>query len=136
MLYGKSNKQYYVMPQGCNKINDLKLVTNPEFREREDGYCEKALANPQGPVATAQVEPARPIMEIEKRQPVTMPASAPSVVSEPKERERDTELSEMRTESAPQRANEGAVSGNGAEIGRRSTAKRTQPQISRFRSLS
>lgn len=33
MLYGKSDKQYYVMPQGCNRINDLKLVTNLEFCE-------------------------------------------------------------------------------------------------------
>ena len=33
MLYGKSDKQYYVMPRGCNRINDLKLVMNPEFCE-------------------------------------------------------------------------------------------------------
>ena len=52
MLYGKSDKQYYVMPRGCNRITNLKLVMNPEFREREDGYCEKALAN-SPPVATA-----------------------------------------------------------------------------------
>ena len=45
MLYGKSDKQYYVMPQGCNKITDLKLVTSPEFREQEGRYCEKALAS-------------------------------------------------------------------------------------------
>ena len=33
MLYGKSDKQYYVMPWGCNKIINLKLVTSPEFCE-------------------------------------------------------------------------------------------------------
>lgn len=61
MLYGKSDRQYYVMLQGCNRINDLKLVTSPEFCEWEVGYCEKMLANPQGPATsrTARViEPA------------------------------------------------------------------------------
>ena len=35
MMYGKSDRQYYVLPCGGN---NLQLVTNPEFREREKGY--------------------------------------------------------------------------------------------------
>lgn len=35
LLYGKSDKQYCVLPRGGS---ELKLVTNPEFREREHGY--------------------------------------------------------------------------------------------------
>lgn len=37
LLYGKSNKQYYVLPHGGS---ELRLVTNPEFRERERGYLD------------------------------------------------------------------------------------------------
>ena len=37
LMYGKSDKQYYVLPRGGS---ELRLVTNPEFREREMGYCE------------------------------------------------------------------------------------------------
>ena len=116
MLYGESNKQYYVMPQGCNRINDLKLVMNPEFCEWEDGYCEKVPANPPL-VATAQIEPTQPMADIEKCQPVPMPTPAPSMVPGPTERERGNELSwEMRTEPVPSRVNEGAVSEKGVEL--------------------
>ena len=45
VMYGKSDKQYYVLPWG--KM-ELKLITNPEFHEQEDGFLEKVLAN--GPV--------------------------------------------------------------------------------------
>lgn len=38
LVYGKSDKQYLVLPRGAS---ELKLVTNPTFRERENGYlCE------------------------------------------------------------------------------------------------
>lgn len=88
ILYEKSDKQYYVMPQGYNRINDLKLVMNPEFCEWEDRYCEKVPANPS-PVATAQgIEPTQPMADIEKYQPVPMPAPAPSMAPDPTERER------------------------------------------------
>ena len=120
MLYGKSDKQYYVMPRGCNRISDLKLVTNPEFREQEAGCCEKALANP--PTATARIEPARPIVEMEKRQPIPMPAPMPRMapmVPAERKKERGTELSEIRVEPTPQRVNEetdhGKSHDNGAE---------------------
>ncbi|BCR88813.1 uncharacterized protein ACHE_50011A [Aspergillus chevalieri] len=35
LLYGKSDKQYAVLPKGADEI---RLVTNPKFREREPGY--------------------------------------------------------------------------------------------------
>ena len=81
------------MPQGCNRINDLKLITNLEFHEQENGYCEKAPANPSL-VATAQgIEPMQPIAEVEKYQPVPMPAPTPSMAPGPAERERGNEPS-------------------------------------------
>ena len=93
ILYEKSDKQYYVMPQRCNRINDLKLVMNLEFCEQEDRYYEKALANPSL-VATAQgIESMQTIAEIEKCQPDPMPASASSMAPGPAERERGNEPS-------------------------------------------
>ena len=35
LLYRKSNKQYQILPRGGQ---NLKLITNPEFQEQEDGY--------------------------------------------------------------------------------------------------
>ena len=69
-------------------------------------------------MATAQgIEPAQPMADIEKCQPISMSVSAPSVVPATAERERGNELSrEMRTEPAPQEVNEGAVSERGAEL--------------------
>ena len=73
----------------------MKLVTNPEFHERENRYCEKVLANPvainNGPAQG--IELAQPIAEIEKHQPVPMRAPAPSMAPGPTERERGNELS-------------------------------------------
>ena len=52
-MYGKSNKQYYVLPQGGN---ELRLVTSPEFCKQEKGYldppsnsfgCDPALKLPK-----------------------------------------------------------------------------------------
>ena len=40
LLYGKSDKQYYVLPNGAS---DIRLVTNPTFREREHGYLTELL---------------------------------------------------------------------------------------------
>jgi len=35
LLYGKSDKQYHLLPKGAS---DTRLITNPNFREREHGY--------------------------------------------------------------------------------------------------
>lgn len=43
MLYGKSDRQYYVLPRGSE---NLQLVTNPEFRERENGYLGELRSTP------------------------------------------------------------------------------------------
>ena len=43
MLYGKSDRQYYVLPRGSE---NLRLVTNPEFRERENGYLGELRSTP------------------------------------------------------------------------------------------
>ena len=43
MMYGKSDRQYYVLPRGGN---NLRLVTNPEFRERENGYLGELRSTP------------------------------------------------------------------------------------------
>ena len=37
LMYRKSDKQYYVLPQGGN---ELRLVTSPEFCEQEKGYLD------------------------------------------------------------------------------------------------
>ena len=37
LMYGKSDKQYYVLPRGGN---ELRLVTSPEFCEQEKGYLD------------------------------------------------------------------------------------------------
>ena len=61
-MYGKSTRQYYVIPQGGNS---LQLVTSPEFHEREKGYLgewqpEKPSSTPllpeNAPVGNVQVE--------------------------------------------------------------------------------
>lgn len=43
VLYAKSDRQYYVLPQGSNS---LRLVTNPTFCERENGYLNEWLPTP------------------------------------------------------------------------------------------
>ena len=40
LLYEKSNKQYHVLQRGAN---EMRLVTNPTFRERERGYLTEAM---------------------------------------------------------------------------------------------
>ncbi|ODM15139.1 hypothetical protein SI65_09378 [Aspergillus cristatus] len=69
LMYGKSHKQYFVLPRGGS---ELKLVTNPEFRERENGYLSEPLANQvaQGPVEAPQM-------------PAETPAGAGPPVNEP-----------------------------------------------------
>lgn len=53
VMYGKSTRQYYVIPRGTNT---LRLTTNPEFREREYGYLGEW--KPEAPLATP-ILPAR-----------------------------------------------------------------------------
>lgn len=43
LLYGKSDKQYLVLPKGGS---ELKLVTNPRFREWENGYLTEMTPTP------------------------------------------------------------------------------------------
>ena len=113
MLYRKSNKQYYVMPRGSNRISDLKLVTNLKFREREDRYCEKVLANPHGPVAIGSetawgIEPAQPMAEIEKHQQI-MPISVSNEAPATAEKEKNNEsLQEGRASPASKQVDNGA----------------------------
>ena len=152
MLYGKSNKQYYVLPHGGS---ELRLVTNPEFQEKEKGYLDPPgqefsqspapeMPKPDSmrggessgtlgvPGMSITSESTRgggpsqetasinaPMINEDKHQPVPMPAPAPSeapVMPTETERERGNEPSrESRTEPAPSRENEGAVSEKGAE---------------------
>lgn len=69
-------------------------------------------------MATAQgIEPTQPITEIEKCQPAPIAAPTPSMAPGPAERERGNKPSQrLRTEPAPPRANEGAVSEKGAGL--------------------
>ena len=46
LLYGKSDKQYHVLPRGAS---EMRLVTNPTFREREHGYLTEQQMNLPGP---------------------------------------------------------------------------------------
>ncbi|ODM22593.1 hypothetical protein SI65_00182 [Aspergillus cristatus] len=80
----KSNKQYLVLPRGGS---ELKLVTNPEFRERENGYLSKLLANQVDvqslptTLPTGTVLPAGPPTEAPAQGPVEapqMPAETPA----------------------------------------------------------
>ena len=115
LMYGKSDKQYYVLPRGGN---ELRLVTSPEFREREKGYLDppsEAFGRdpaPELPKYTRTVTttmrgglitsgmpmgggPSRetalidaPMINEDKRQPV-MPEPAPAEApTQPKEQER------------------------------------------------
>ena len=93
-------------------------MTNPKFREQEDGYCEKALAKPPasngllnwGSVVVSGkpaqgIEPAQPMAEIERCQQ-TMPMPAPATAPAAAEKERDTEpLQEERADPASQQVN-------------------------------
>ena len=42
LLYEKSDKQYQILLQGGQ---DLKLITNPEFQEQEDGYLSEIVVD-------------------------------------------------------------------------------------------
>lgn len=58
LLYGKSDKQYMVLPKGGK---DMKLVTNPKFREREPGYLTESIVDgSQQPSINANVQPGLP----------------------------------------------------------------------------
>ncbi|ODM21132.1 hypothetical protein SI65_04185 [Aspergillus cristatus] len=77
LMYGKSHKQYFVLPRGGS---ELKLVTNPEFRERENGYLSEPLANQ----VDVQSVPTSAILPIEAPQmPAETPAGAGPPVNEP-----------------------------------------------------
>ena len=112
LMYGKSDKQYYVLPRGGN---ELRLVTSPEFRERERGYLDPpgesfghdpapelpkytstvtttmrggliTSGMPMGSGLSRETAPINaPIMNEDKRQPV-MPTPVPAEA--PKEQEK------------------------------------------------
>ena len=68
MLYGKSDRQYYVLSRGSE---NLQLVTNPEFRERENGYLGELRSTPL-PLMPMTVRP----MGKEKPTPTSNPEQA------------------------------------------------------------
>ncbi|BCR87868.1 uncharacterized protein ACHE_40432S [Aspergillus chevalieri] len=90
LMYGKSNKQYLVLPRGGS---ELKLVTNPEFRERENGNLSELSAGqvdiqslltstvlPVGPPTEA---PAQASIGMTSKRPTEEPAGAGLPVNEP-----------------------------------------------------
>ncbi|PYH92974.1 hypothetical protein BO71DRAFT_410583 [Aspergillus ellipticus CBS 707.79] len=90
----KSNKQYYVLPKGGNQ---LKLVTNPEFRERELGYCSNRPTDDPpkgGPYTTVQA-----------------PRNLPSMADE----RPNSWLNERSQNRSPEDTSPGADPGNGNE---------------------
>lgn len=56
VMYGKSTRQYYVIPRGGNS---LRLVTSPEFREREKGYLGEW--KPEAPASTPLLPESTPV---------------------------------------------------------------------------
>lgn len=108
MMYAKSDKQYYVLPRGASQ---LKLVTNPEFREREFGYLDQPSVR-NAPLATTQT-PMISQKPPTTAQPVSMTSAqvAPMnmrLVSE--SNQLDTSASTTRAPHAPESHMEGESS--------------------------
>lgn len=129
LVYGKSDKQYYVLPQGGY---ELRLVTNPKFRKKEKGYLDlpgqqfghsPAPELPKPPTTDGRLSTsgmpmsgelnghsrglaqsiAQPVMNLNECQPI-MPTPAP-VEAPTAEKERGTKPSDP----TPQSANEGVI---------------------------
>ena len=71
IMYGKSAKQYHVLPKG---YTSTKLVTNPEFREREAGYLSEAMLLTEPNIMAvdkpARIAPAIPGVPIAVSSPI------------------------------------------------------------------
>ena len=84
LMYGKSNKQYLVLPRGSS---DLKLVTNPEFRERENGYLSEFnkadVRSLPTSLPTGTVLPARLPTEAPAQEPTHIPTEVPASAEPP-----------------------------------------------------
>ncbi|EYE90608.1 uncharacterized protein EURHEDRAFT_510308 [Aspergillus ruber CBS 135680] len=111
MMYGKSDKQYFVLPRGGQ---ELRLVTNPEFREQESGYCLKPfqqLQQPDRPLPPAQQE--APAQEHQPNpMPIEIPAEREAREKEPTERPsyHQTMVSDSNEEGpAPERPDTGSM---------------------------
>ncbi|OJJ82846.1 uncharacterized protein ASPGLDRAFT_36958 [Aspergillus glaucus CBS 516.65] len=88
LLYGKSDKQYLVLPRGGS---ELKLVTNPEFRERENGYLSEPsqidVRNIPTSPPTGSNSPVRPPAEAPAQEPIETPSRDPRMPTEAPARE-------------------------------------------------
>ena len=111
MMYGKSDKQYMVLPRGGQ---ELRLVTNPEFREQESGYCLKPfqqLQQPDRPLPPAQQEAPAQEHQLDPM-PIEIPAEREAREKEPTERPsyRQTIVSDSNEEGpAPERPDTGSM---------------------------
>jgi hypothetical protein len=92
LMYGKSDKQYLVLPKGGS---ELKLVTNPEFRERERGYLDGQMNDMNGstPSGVSLPTTARPPPEAPTQLPIEVPEMA-QPTDRPTYRETDVRMSE------------------------------------------
>jgi transposase InsO family protein len=118
MMYGKSDKQYFVLPRGGQ---ELRLVTNAEFREQESGYCLKPfqqLQQPDRPLPPAQQE--APAQEHQPNpMPIEIPAEREAREKEPTERPsyRQTTVSDSNEEGpAPERPDTGSMTDKPSEL--------------------
>lgn len=134
MMYGKSDKQYFVLPRGGQ---DMKLVTNPEFRERESGYCLKPFQwqqpprsdEPDGPTPMAIDRPLPPAQQEAPARgpdqpdpmPIEIPAEREAREKEPTERPSYrqaivSDSNEIEEGPAPERPDTGSMTDKPSEL--------------------